>query len=389
MNLKQHLYDLKNQKQQAVDKAKGFVEAGELEHEDYKSAKALITSLNEQISATEALIAEDAGDAGVEKAFVPADPSESTSYEKAVKSFASAARNGFRVEKAAGDFMQEGVDPDGGYTVPDDIVTNIIKLREAEESLLGEVTVKPVKTRRGRRTYKKRSQHKGFSTVAEAAKFGKTATPQYATMEYDIEKRGGYLPVTNELLEDSDANIAAEAETWLAGEARVTANNEIIAVVKEKEEKDLVDLDGILGAWMRLGVALRSVSKIITNTDGMIWLGTLKDANERYLLTPNPTNPAQMQLCIGPHIIPVKEYDNATIPSDGTKIPMIVGSLKEGVVYWDRRQFSIKVSDVAAVGELNAFEQDLTIWRGSLRDDCTLRDSDAFINGYIDTAAAG
>lgn len=49
----------------------------------------------------------------------------------------------------------------------------------------------------------------------------------------------------------------------------------------------------------------------------------------------------------------------------------------------------MKVSDVAVVGELNAFEQDLTLWRGSLRDDCTERDGDAYVNGYIDTAAAG
>lgn len=48
----------------------------------------------------------------------------------------------------------------------------------------------------------------------------------------------------------------------------------------------------------------------------------------------------------------------------------------------------LKVSDVAVVGELNAFEEDLTIWRGSLRDDCTRWDNDAFVNGYIDTAAA-
>ena len=49
----------------------------------------------------------------------------------------------------------------------------------------------------------RRGQHQGFATVAEAAKFGKAATPQFAVLEYSIEKRGGYLPVTNELLEDS------------------------------------------------------------------------------------------------------------------------------------------------------------------------------------------
>lgn len=62
--------------------------------------------------------------------------------------------------------------------------------------------------------------------------------------------------------------------------------------------------------------------------------------------------------------------------------------MKEGVAYWDRRQFGVKVSDVAVVGDFNAFEQDMTIWRGSLRDDCTVRDEGAFVNGYI-TQTAG
>ena len=105
-------------------------------------------------------------------------------------------------------------------------------------------------------------------------------------------------------------------------------------------------------------------------------------------MTPNPAEPKQLQLCVGPYILPVKTYDNDTMPSTGTKIPMILGDLMEGIAYWDRRQFTIKVSDVASVGELNAFEQDLTIWRGSLRDDCTSWDTEAWVNGYIDTAAA-
>lgn len=122
-----------------------------------------------------------------------------------MKAFAEAARSGFpTARKAAGDMMSEGVDADGGYTVPADIVTKIISLRQAKESLLDLVTVTPVKTRSGRRTIKKRGQHQGFATVAEAAKFGRTATPRFTTLSYEIEKRGGYLPVTNELLADSD-----------------------------------------------------------------------------------------------------------------------------------------------------------------------------------------
>lgn len=397
MNLKQKYYDLLGRHKAKVGEAQAAVEAGDLD-----KAEALTTEAGDlagQIEKVKALIAEQERYGGGEEEDDPdAQPARKglrlqqegseDRYQKAVKSFAQAAREGFPRQKAAGDMMQEGVDADGGYTVPDDIVTRIISLRDAKESLLGEVRVIPVKTKSGRRTIKKRGQHQGFATVAEAAKFGKAATPQFAVLSYEVEKRGGYLPVTNELLEDSDNNIAAVAQEWLADEARVTANKEILAVIRKKEAQDLKDLDGILKAWVKLGSAFRSASKLITNDDGLLYLGTLKDANGRYLLTPNPAEPHQLRLCVGPYALPVKTYDNETIPTADGQIPMILGDLKEGVAYWDRRQFSVKVSDVAVVGDFNAFEQDMTIWRGSLRDDCTSWDDGAFIHGYI-TQSAG
>lgn len=397
MKLKQKFYDLLGQHKAKVSEAQAAVEAGELDKAETLTKEA--QELAGQIEKVKALIAEQERYGGTGEGDGDPEPAPAQKgihlqqdggedgYQKAVKSFAQAAREGFPRQKAAGDMMQEGVDPDGGYTVPEDIVTKIISLREAKESLLGEVRVIPVKTKSGRRTIKKRAQHQGFATVAEAAKFGKTDTPKFTTLSYNILKRGGYLPVTNELLEDSDNNIAAVAQEWLADEARVTANKEILTVIKKKDDQDLKDLDGILAAWVKLGSTFRATSKLITNDDGLLWLGTLKDTNGRYLLTPNPAEPHQLRLCVGPHNLPVKTYDNDTIPTEGGKIPMILGDLKEGVVYWDRRQFSVKVSDVAVVGDFNAFEQDMTIWRGSLRDDCTSWDDAAFVNGYIAQAA--
>lgn len=385
---KQTLYQLKSDRAEALNAADAALAEGRME--DYEASIKTVESLNPQINRVEKLL-EEQDRFGREQAPAPGvEPEpELKGYDAAVKSFAAAARAGFpKTTKAAGDLMQEGVDADGGYTVPQDIVTRIISLRESKESLLGEVRVIPVTTKRGRRPIKKRGQHQGFATVAEAAKFGKAATPQFAVLEYDIEKRGGYLPVSNELLEDSDNNIAAIAVEWLADEARVTANKEILAVIQAKEAKDLKNLDGILAAWVGLGSTFRATSKLITNDDGLLWLGTLKDANGRYLLTPNPADPKELRLCVGPYTLPVKTCDNDTIPTQEQKIPMILGDLKEGVVYWDRRVFSVKVSDTAAVGEFNAFEQDMTIWRGSLRDDCTVRDDGAFVNGYI-TAGSG
>lgn len=391
MNFKQKIYELKHQRTEAMEAAKSLL--AEKKMDDWKSKMDEVDELNTQIDAYEKMLGEH-DRFGTDEGDIIPKPGKSTDgaengYEKACKSFADAARKGFKVEKAAGDMMQEGVDADGGYTVPQDIVSRVLRQRESKESLLGEVTVIPVKTKSGQRTIKKRGQHTGFATVAEAAKYGKSATPQFATLKYAVEKRGGYLPVTNELMEDSDENIAAVAEEWLGDEARVTANNQIIAQIKTKAETDLVDLDGILAAWLKLGSLFRTTSKLITNDDGLIWLTTLKDENGRYLLSPNPADPSQYQICAGPHVLPVKAYDNTTLESseDG-KIPMILGDLKEGVIYWDRQQFSVKVSDTAVVGDFNAFEQDLTLWRGSLRDDCTTKDEAAFVNGYIATAVA-
>ncbi len=390
MNWYQKLLELKHKRAELVAQGKELLAKKDLE--GHKTLMDEIDSLNGEIESVEKQLelerqfSEEGGEPAV-KMFAPGQEREEDGYSQAVKSFAAAARAGFPKSKAAGDMMQEGVDADGGYTVPVDIVAKIISLRESKESLLNEVRVIPVTTKSGKRTFKKRGQHQGFATVAEAAKFGKAATPQFAVLEYSIEKRGGYLPVTNELLEDSDNNITAIATEWLADEARVTANKEILAVIQAKAAQDLKNLDGILEAWVRLGSTFRATSKLITNDDGLLWLGTLKDANGRYLLTPNPAEPQQLRLCVGPHTLPVKTYDNDTIPTAENKIPMILGDLKEGVAYWDRRTFSVKVFDQATIGEFNAAEQDMTIWRGSLRDDCTAWDDTAFVNGYI--AAAG
>ena len=40
-----------------------------------------------------------------------------------------------------------------------------------------------------------------------------------------------------------------------------------------------------------------------------------------------------------------------------------------------------------AIGQINAFEQDLTIFRGIMRADYKVRDEDAFVNGYIQPSA--
>lgn len=317
------------------------------------------------------------GEEGVVKAEKKDEKVDST------KAFADAARHGFKS-------MNEGTLADGGYTVPEDIVTTIQHLRTAKASLLDLVTVIPVKTNKGRRTFKARGQQTGFTKVGEGGKIGAKSTPQFTPVEYEIDKYAGYFPVTNELLADSDANITAELTNWIADESRVTANKLILEQVYAKASTPFASLDDFKKALnVTLGSAFKGTSKIITNDNGLQWLDTLKDADENYVLQPNPADPMKMQLCAGATIVPVVVIPNVDMPNDDAGIPFIVGDLKEGIIYWDRQQMNIKTSDVAAIGDLNAYEEDLTLFRAIEREDVTQRDADAFVNGRVSVAAAG
>lgn len=309
------------------------------------------------------------------------DKAKENTKENSVKEFANAARNGFRVYNK----MSVGSKLDGGYTVPEDILTDINTYREAKKSLKDLVTVEKVTTNKGSRIFKKRSQQTGFAKVGEGGKIGKGATPQFERLDYEIDKYAGYFPVTNELLEDSDANIVSTLVQWIGDESRVTANKLILEVIKAKGETQLAGLDDIKKALnITLGSAFKATSKVITNDDGLHYLDTLKDADGKYILQPDPVTPMAMWLCAGATKVPVEVIPNDDMPTSENKIPMIIGDLKEGIVFWDRQLMNIKMSDIASIGDLNAFEEDLTLFRAIEREDVTKKDDKAFVNGYID-----
>lgn len=301
----------------------------------------------------------------------------------AVKEFADAARNGFR------NSMNEGTAADGGYTVPEDIQTQINTYREAKTSLIDLVDVENVTTNKGSRTYKKRSQQTGFTKVGEGAKISGGNTPQFERINYEIEKYAGYFPATNELLEDSDANITGTLTAWIGDDSRVTRNKLILGVINTKGKTALAGLDDIKKALnVTLGQAFKATSRLVTNDDGLQYLDTLKDNDGKYILQPNPAQPMEMIVCAGATRIPVFVVPNADMPSDTAtaktrKIPMVIGDLKEAVKFFDRKQLTIMTSNIASAGSLNAFEEDLTLFRAIEREDCVAKDLSAIVNGEI------
>lgn len=316
------------------------------------------------------------------KAGVPTDGEEQKEDKQvdAVKAFADAVRARFKD-------LNEGTPADGGYTVPEDISTMVNTLREEHFSLASLIDRETVTTNTGRRTYKQRAQHTGFTAVGEGGKIGKTGALKFSVIEYAIKKYAGYMSVTNELLEDSDAAITSMMTEWLARDSVATENAQILAKIKEKDATALTGIKDIKKAVNVTLAAFAGSVRIVTNSDGLQYLDTLEDKNGRPLLSPDPVKPMEAYLSVGVRRIPVTVVPNDVLPTDTTKIPFIIGDLYEYMKEFDRKGLTLMTSNTAAVTDFNAFEQDMTLIRAIMRADWVVKDSAAIVRGELTATA--
>lgn len=371
--MNKRMRELQNMILAKSQEAKGYTEG---ETKDIEKASAILDEVDKLQKEFETLErAEKAAKAGV-----PSEPEKPAEKVDAFKALATAARNGFKAN------MNEATPADGGYTVPEDIRTAINRYKEEKFSLRSLIDYEHVTTNKGRRTYKTRAQHTGLVKVGEGGKIPQTAAPQFEVMTYEIEKYAGYLPVTNELLEDSDAAIANLVVEWLGEEEIATENAQILAKINEKEAVAFSSIDDIKKAVNVDLAAFAGSICIVTNSDGLQYLDTLKDANKRYLLAPDPTDHMNMYLSVGARRIPVVVVPNAVLATEAGKLPFIVGDLREYMKMFDRKQLSITMSNTAAVTGFNAFEQDMTLWRAIMRADWEVKDALSIVRGELTPA---
>ncbi len=354
--------------------------------DEAKTAKAELVAMQEKYDLLADLV-----DNGATPVPAAATPVKDNAPVDAIHEFANAARRRFVNANT------EGTGSEGGYTVPQDIQTKINEYKEAKFSLQNLADVESVTTMSGRRTYKTRAQHTGFSNVAEGGAIGAKTGPAFGVVNYSIGKYAGYLPVTNELLEDSDANIANTLIEWLGDEDIATRNNLIITKFKASSHTaTIASIDDIKHEVnVTLGSAYAGSVAVVTNDDGFNWLDTLKKdgSSNEYLLKPaqDQTAPWKHELAVGASRIPVIVIPNAILASvtsgTSTAVPVFIGDTHEYVKVFDRKKLSIEQSNVASVGSgddaINAFEQDMTIFRGIDRLDVEIKDADALVYGTL------
>lgn len=395
MEMNKKMYDISTKMKSLLDEAAVLNNNGETE----KAAEKLTEydGLKSQLAVEKKLFEERKASAPDTQKAVSAsvlEGSESgTVKADAVKEFADAARKGFEVEKA---ILVEGTPASAGYLVPQDIQTRINRFNEVSFDFSNYITMESVTTNAGSRVYATKANDFAFQQVSETGEIPLTALPQYQQVTYSIKDYGGIVPVSKNLMSDTDQNITNEIVMWLAKGRRGTINSKVITIIKQNATKDIASLDDIRTLLIsELGGAYNSSSAIYTNDDGIAWLANLKDDNDREYLTFNPTEPAKMQIAIGAKVVPVINIPNAVLPSTSvtnsgtvtTTIPMFIGDLKAGITCFDRQQMTLASSDVATVGtgenQLNAFSQRLILFRACQRMDFKAIDTDAYLNCAI------
>ncbi|HDR4947138.1 TPA: phage major capsid protein [Bacillus cereus] len=307
------------------------------------------------------------------------DPSYKDVFMKAIRgqSLSHEEASVMQEYKAA---LSENTGKDGGYIVPEDITTTINQLKQTVDNLEQYVNVQPVSTNKGARTLEKRAASTPFAPLSEYGKpnaMQEIASPEFDRLSYAIEDYAGFLPVPNDLLDDTDQALEEYLRQWIAKKSIATRNYLILQELNKLTKVDFKDYKGIKTALnVTLDPAFAAGANIFTNQDGFNYLDQLEDKNGRPLLQPDPTNPTRSLLSGKPVIT----LSNKTIATDKDgKAPFIVGNLKEAIILWDRKQLSI---DMTTEGG-NAWRTNTSEFRAIEREGVTPWDTEAVVYGQI------
>lgn len=277
--------------------------------------------------------------------------------------------------------MNESAGEAGGFIVPKDLQTKINELKRALNPLSALVRVENVNTLSGARVLETASDMTPLAAVAELAAIGEIDGPKFTQVKYVIRKFAGILPISEELLADSDQNLLAYVNGWLAKKSVATENAQILAILKTLTKAPLTNLDGIKELLnVTLDPTISLMSSVLTNQDGFNFLDKQKDTDGRYLLQPNPLDSTQ-KLLFGK---PVTVVSNKVLPTDTSvasakKAPVIIGSFTDAVVLFDRQATTLTGTSVGG----DAWKRDSYDVKAVTRIDVQKFDDKAVVFGEL------
>ena len=270
----------------------------------------------------------------------------------------------------------------GGLTIPDDVQQQIRTLVRQQFSLQSIVNVESVTTTHGSRTYEKLADITPLVELDEDGKaIGDNDDPELTVVKYLIHEYAGINTATNSLLKDTVANILQWLTNWIAKKVVVTRNLKILEVMNKAPKKptiakfdDVKDLEN-----NTLDPAIESTSSFLTNQSGYNVLSKLKDADGRYLMQPDVTQPDRY-LIDGK---PVLRIADKWLPDVSGSHPLYFGDFKQAITLFDRENMELTTTNIGG----GAFETNTTKVRVIDRFDVEMVDDGAIAVGSFKTIA--
>ena len=270
----------------------------------------------------------------------------------------------------------------GGLTIPDDIQYAIHKLVRQFATLQNLVNVESVTTMTGSRTYEKLSDITPMSDLDdETTAIPDMDDPELTLIKYAIHRYAAIQTVTNSLLKDTVENILAWLSDWVAKKVTVTRNAKIIeAMGKPAKKPSIANFDDIKDLENKtLDPALMPSASFVTNQSGYNVLSKVKDAQGRYMLQRDVTQPDVYRLD-GKTITVIADK---WLPDISGAHPLYYGDLKQGITLYDREHMSLLSTNIGA----GAFEHDLYKVRVIDRFDVEVIDDGAWATASFKTVA--
>ncbi|MFI8573768.1 phage major capsid protein [Stenotrophomonas bentonitica] len=224
---------------------------------------------------------------------------------------------------------------DVGVTIPEDIKYIPEKEVKTVQDLSELVQKTSVSTASGKYPILKRANAK-FNTVAELEKNPELARPEFETVNWEVETYRGAIPISQEALDDSVANLTAIVSENINEQKINTLNERIGEVLKAFNPTSVSNVDD-LKEIINIKLDPGYDRQIICTQSFYQAVDTLKDKNDRYVLNDSIINTSGNTL-LGMNVTVVRDD---LLGKNGDALAFI-GDVKRGVLFADRTDVSVQ-----------------------------------------------
>lgn len=172
------------------------------------------------------------------------------------------------------------------------------------------------------------------------------AKPNITEVDYSIKTYRGYIPVSQEMIDDADYDIMSIVEEEVFNQGENTELSLIADVLKTATVSDATGFDGIKDIYNKKLKPIYKASIVVTQSM-FAALDKVKDKNGNYMLQPDVTSPTGYSFG-GKTIYTVED----TVFGSERDMKFFIGDISEFVGLFDRSQVSVKWINNDIYGQL-------------------------------------